>query len=55
MSVVGVIAFVLIFIMAFWVLAFFLFGFVVPTWLTLGFFNMIRPKRVFDEEEDEKK
>jgi hypothetical protein len=53
MSVLGVIAFVLIFIMAFWVLALFLFGFVVPTWITLGFFKMIRPKRVFDEEDED--
>ncbi|MEO9257719.1 MAG: hypothetical protein ABI207_05015 [Crocinitomicaceae bacterium] len=53
MSVLGVIFFVLIFLMAFWMLALFLFGFVVPTWITLGFFRMIRPKRVFDEEDED--
>ena len=52
MSVGGVVAFILVFGMAFWLLTVFLIGFVVPTWITLGFFKMIRPKRVFDNDEE---
>ncbi|MEN9698982.1 MAG: hypothetical protein RLZZ301_180 [Bacteroidota bacterium] len=35
--------------MAFWML-FFLLGFILPYWLTLGLFEQLRPKRIFDEE-----
>lgn len=35
--------------MAFWLL-FFLLGFVVPFWITLGVFAKLRPKRVFEDE-----
>ncbi|HRO76811.1 MAG TPA: hypothetical protein PLP27_11755 [Crocinitomicaceae bacterium] len=34
--------------LAFWVL-FFLLGFVLPAWITLGVFDKLRPKRVFEE------
>jgi uncharacterized membrane protein YedE/YeeE len=37
--------------MAFWLLLFLL-GFAVPFWITLGAIDQIRPKRVFDEEEE---
>ena len=50
MSILGIVTFLLIGGMAFWVL-FFLLGFVLPFWITLGVFDKIRPKRVFDEEE----
>ena len=51
MSVLGIVTFLLIGGMAFWVLLFLL-GFVLPFCITLGVFDKIRPKRVFDEEED---
>ncbi|MFN5311663.1 MAG: hypothetical protein ACK5AU_04035 [Flavobacteriales bacterium] len=41
--------FLLIVGMAFWML-FFLLGFILPYWLTLGLFEQLRPKRIFDEE-----
>jgi hypothetical protein len=50
MSILGIVTFLLIGGMAFWVL-FFLLVFVLPFWITLGVFDKIRPKRVFDEEE----
>ena len=37
--------------MAFWLLLFLL-GFAVPFWITLGAIDQIRPKRVFDEEDE---
>ncbi len=37
--------------MAFWLL-FFLLGFAVPMWITLGIFAKLRPKRVFEEDEE---
>lgn len=54
MSIFGIVLFLLIAGMAFWML-FFLLGFVVPYWITLGAFAKMRPKRVFDEEETEEK
>ena len=50
MSVLGIVTFLLIGGMAFWVLLFLL-GFVLPFWITLGVFDKIRPKRVFEEED----
>lgn len=50
MSGLGIATFLLLGGMAFWVLVFLL-GFAVPFWITLGVFDKIRPKRVFDEEE----
>jgi len=38
--------------MAFWLLLFLL-GFAVPFWITLGAIDQIRPKRVFEDEEEE--
>jgi len=49
MSGIGFAIFLLIAGMAFWLL-FFLLGFIVPYWITLGIFAKIRPKRIFDEE-----
>ena len=54
MSIFGIVLFLLIAGMAFWML-FFLLGFVVPYWITLGVFAKLRPKRVFDEGETEEK
>jgi hypothetical protein len=50
MSTVGIVLFLLIGGMAFWMLLF-LMGFVLPYWITLGLFEQLRPKRVLDEEE----
>ena len=49
MSTFGIVMFLLIGGMAFWML-FFLLGFILPYWLTLGLFEQWRPKRIFDEE-----
>jgi hypothetical protein len=50
MSTFGIVMFLLIGGMAFWML-FFLLGFILPYWLTLGLFEQLRPKRIFDEKE----
>jgi len=49
MCTFGIVMFLLIGGMAFWML-FFLLGFILPYWLTLGLFEQLRPKRIFDEE-----
>jgi hypothetical protein len=51
MSVFGIVLFLLIAGMAFWLLLFLL-GFIVPYWITLGVFEKLRPKRIFEEKED---
>lgn len=48
MSVFGIVLFLLIAGMAFWMLLF-LMGFVLPFWITLGVFEKMRPKRIFEE------
>gem|GEM_PF-281935 len=48
-STFGIVLFLLIFGMAFWLLLFLL-GFVVPYWITLGIFEKLRPKRVFEDK-----
>lgn len=53
MSVFGIVLFLLIGGMAFWMLLFLL-GFVVPFWISLGVGQALRPKRVFEKEEDKK-
>ena len=50
MSTFGIVLFLLIGGMAFWLLVFLL-GFAVPYWITLGVMEKMRPKRVLDEEE----
>lgn len=52
MSIFGIVMFLLIAGMAFWLLLFLL-GFVVPFWITLGMFEKMRPKRIFDQEDEE--
>jgi len=49
MSVFGIVLFLLIGGMAFWMLVFLL-GFILPYWITLGVFEKMRPKRIFEEE-----
>ena len=49
MSALGITIFLLVGGMAFWVLLFLL-GFVLPFWITLGIFDKIRPKRVFEDK-----
>jgi hypothetical protein len=51
MSIFGIVLFLLIFGMAFWLLLFLL-GFIVPFWITLGIFEKMRPKRIFEEAEE---
>lgn len=50
MAPFGIIVFLLIGGMAFWMLLFLL-GFVVPYWITLGVFEKLQPKRIFDDKE----
>jgi hypothetical protein len=50
MSILGLVAFLLIGGMAFWVL-FFLLGFILPYWISLALFERFRPKKVFEEED----
>jgi hypothetical protein len=51
MSTFGIVLFLLIGGMAFWMLLFLL-GFILPFWLTLGLFEQLRPKRIFEEKEE---
>ncbi len=51
MSTYGIVLFLLIGGMAFWMLLFLL-GFILPYWLTLGLFEQLRPKRIFEEKEE---
>ena len=50
MSTFGIVLFLLIGGMAFWMLVF-LMGFILPYWITLGLFEQIRAKRVLDDED----
>ncbi|MBL1281355.1 MAG: hypothetical protein COA33_013840 [Fluviicola sp.] len=50
MGIFGVVLFLLFGGMAFWMLLF-LMGFILPFWITIGAFEMMKPKRIFDEEE----
>jgi len=50
MSIFGIVIFLLVGGMAFWLL-FFLLGFIVPYWITLSVFEKMRPKKIYDEEE----
>ena len=52
MSVFGIVLFLLIGGMAFWMLLF-LMGFILPYWITLGVFEQMRPKRILEEETEE--
>lgn len=54
MSGLGISLFLIFGGMAFWMLLFTL-GFAVPYWITLGVFDKIRPKKVFEESEEEDK
>jgi hypothetical protein len=50
MSVLGIVIFLLIGGMAFWMLLF-LMGFILPFWITLGVFEKMRPKRIYEDDE----
>jgi hypothetical protein len=52
MSFLGLAAFLLFGGMALWMLVF-LMGFVLPYWITLGIFQQMKPKRIFEDEEEE--
>lgn len=51
MYALGFAVFLLVGLMAFWLLAFVL-GVAVPMWLTIGAVHMLRPKRLRDEDEE---
>ena len=51
MSVFGIVIFLLVGGMAFWMLLF-LMGFILPFWVTLGVFEKMRPKRIYEEDEE---
>lgn len=51
MSIFGIVMFLLIGGMAFWLLLF-LMGFIVPFWITLGVFEKMRPKRIYEDNEE---
>lgn len=51
MLALGFALFLLVGLMAFWLLAFVL-GFAVPMWLTLGAMQMLRPKRLVNSDEE---
>lgn len=50
MSIFGIVLFLMIAGMAFWLLLFLL-GFIVPFWITLGVLEQMRPKRIFEDKE----
>lgn len=54
MSTFGIVLFLLVGGMAFWMLLF-LMGFILPFWITLGVFEQLRPKRVLDDKEEVEK
>jgi len=47
----GIALFIIIGLMAFWCLTFVL-GFAVPYWITIGMVEMLRPKRLTEEESE---
>jgi hypothetical protein len=51
MSTFGIVLFLLIGGMAFWLLVF-LMAFILPYWITLGLFEQLRPKRIFEDKEN---
>jgi len=51
MSFLGLAAFLLFGGMAFWMLVF-LMGFVLPYWITLGVFQQLKPKRIFEDDDE---
>ena len=50
MSPFGIVVFLLIGGMAFWMLLF-LMGFILPFWVTLGVMAKLQPKRIYEDEE----
>ncbi len=48
MSIIGILTFLIIGGLAFWML-FFLLGFILPFWITLGIREKLRPKRIFEK------
>lgn len=50
MSIFGIVLFLLIGGMAFWMLIFLL-SFIVPFWISLGISQKMRPKRVFEKDD----
>ena len=51
-SVFGIVIFLLVAGMAFWMLLF-LMGFILPFWITMGVFEQLKPKRVLDDPEED--
>ncbi|MFK8037756.1 MAG: hypothetical protein AB8B74_05660 [Crocinitomicaceae bacterium] len=51
-ATLGTALFLVIGLMAFWLLAF-LMGFAIPFWVTIGAMQMLRPKRLTDQEAED--
>ncbi|MFK8044085.1 MAG: hypothetical protein AB8B72_01220 [Crocinitomicaceae bacterium] len=51
-ATLGTALFLIIGLMAFWLLTF-LMGFAIPFWVTLGAMQMLRPKRLTDQEAED--
>ena len=51
MASLGLALFLVIGLMAFWVLVF-LMGFIIPYWVTIGAMQMLRPKRLLEKKAD---
>jgi uncharacterized membrane protein YedE/YeeE len=52
MSVFGIVLFLIFGGLAFWLLLFTL-GFILPFWITLGIKEKLRPKRIFEDNDEE--
>jgi len=50
MASLGLALFLVVGLMAFWILVF-LMGFILPYWVTLGAMQMLRPKRLIDNND----
>lgn len=50
MASLGLALFLVVGLMAFWILVF-LMGFIIPYWVTLGAMQMLRPKRLVDNND----
>lgn len=51
MASLGLAFFLVVGLMAFWLLVF-LMGFMIPFWVTIGAMQMLRPKRLMDQNKE---
>jgi uncharacterized membrane protein YedE/YeeE len=52
MSIFGIVLFLIFGGLAFWLLLFVL-GFILPFWITLGIQEKLRPKRIFEDNDEQ--